>query len=654
MAATTRFPLDVDAFLNPIAPEAPAGLYLRFNDSKDKQVMASVKLFRELEEYRLQDEDAKSKGEYVKSDAKKADWPRVAETAVTLLQGHTKDLQVAAWLVEALGRLDGVAGIRSGIVLLKAIADRFWDTIHPFDEDPEERIELRTGVFEWLDSPALLPLMILKEPIVQVPRAPTILHSCLDEKQILDFEEVCRRRKSDDSPTREELEQQWVADGKIRIDTFQNYVKATPREFYEGLRDDLSACREAIERLNECLAAEDRFGDDAVPLMNSLQSLQTCRERVERILRGKAGETPDPPNQVEGPADEAPSDESAWDDGTSADVEPEAEADTDEGSAPAAPAPRRAARSRGGPIADADDAALRVAEAAAFLRQNDPGDPAAYLVLAALRMGESYRPGGWTDGGSAPAPPTEARQALRRLTREGDWDATLAEADRSLARPDGQGWLDAHRLAIQALTEQGHGPASRAARALLGGWLADQPDWPGQELDDGTPAANPESQSWAADLVRPAAQPVPAPPPLPEPPPTMPQGREADGEEKPIDPWDQARELVGQGRVVEAINLLARAARTAASGRERFVRRLQQAQICVNGRRIELALPLFEELVRLIDAHRLEDWEESSLCGQVLAGLYQCLKTNQPDRANAVYARLCQLDMSLALACGPE
>lgn len=680
MATTSRFEIDVEAFLEPITPEKPAGNYLRYNDSKDKQVMASVKLYQELEDYRREDENAKSEGDWARKNRKTADWGRTVETATTLLQRHTKDLQVVVWLVEALGRLHGVRGILSGLSVLNAVTDRFWDVIHPFDDDPEERIELRTGVFEWLDSSTMLPLMILKEPIVQIARDPSIRCSCLDEKQIREFEELCRKRENaTESPTREELEEQWRKDEKIRIEAFQNYVRATPLEFYENLRDDFVACREMVEELNTRLADEERFGDDAVPLMSTLQSIDTCRDRIERILRERGGESK---TTAETPASPKPDVESSWDDETTPDSEQgsedesssdtesdsvaETESDSWDGSesnwetveeeAPPTPAlaPRRGARPKTGPILDADDAAARVAEAAAFLRQADPGDPAPYLVLAALRMGESYRSGGWTEGGLAPAPPTESRQALRRLIQEGDWSATLAEAEAAIARPDGRGWLDAHRLVIRALAEQGFEPATRAARAFLGGWLTDQPQWPNQELDDATPAANAESRSWAAELVRPAATPEPPPPPLPEPPAVAFRRSESDSPEKTIDPWDQARELVARGRVAEAVSLLNSAARSALTGRERFLRRLQQAQICVNGRRAELALPLLEDLARRIDTHHLEDWEESSLCGQVFVGLYQCLKTTQPDRAAAIYARLCQLDLSLALSCGTE
>jgi type VI secretion system ImpA/VasJ family protein len=267
-------------------------------------------------------------------------------------------------------------------------------------------------------------------------------------------------------------------------------------------------------------------------------------------------------------------------------------------------------------------------------------------------MGEVYRLGPALDPSSLPPPATEARQEARRLEQEGNWDELLETLETTLAEEAGRGWLDGHRLAHTSLVQLGFETASRAVLALLRSWLSDYPDWPITELNDYTPAANNATRTWVAEQITPPREeafPAPLPPPsfIEEP-----GEEEAEGPEpRPPDLWEQAQELRRQGRIAEAFVLLARAARSATNGRDRFLRTLQQARFCLDAQRADFALPLLEDLARQIDTLHLDHWEDGSLLAQVFAGLYRCLKTSDPERARLVYSRLCQLDLSLALAC---
>ena len=62
-------------------------------------------------------------------------WATVRALAVELLGAHAKDLEVAAWLIEALVRLDGFAGLARGFRLTEALVARFWPDVRSNDED---------------------------------------------------------------------------------------------------------------------------------------------------------------------------------------------------------------------------------------------------------------------------------------------------------------------------------------------------------------------------------------------------------------------------------------------------------------------------------------------------------------------------------------
>ena len=290
--------------------------------------------------------------------------------------------------------------------------------------------------------------------------------------------------------------------------------------------------RRLVEDLRECAAAfteldqgNDRhFGRDAPSLVNVRKALDDCRKLLEPILNTKRQQEPDRDGRGPEPAaEEAPAAEETW------------AAEPAEERPRKARRPRRGARrpgpapspgpSAGGPIADAEDAQQRILEAAAYLRQNEPGSPVPYLVVRALRMGEVYGLPRPLEASELASPSSEVRQALRRLAAEEQWADLLEEAEQALGRPEGRAWLDAQRLAVPAAGRRREAPAAaEAARGLLRAVLADFPDLPQAELSDGTPAANAETRAWLeAEILaarrgrrrrRRTTSPSPPPPPI--------------------------------------------------------------------------------------------------------------------------------------------
>lgn len=77
-------------------------------------------------------------------------WSALAEGATTLLSESTKDLEIAAWLTEALLRLGHIAGLADGFALLDGLISSYWDSgLWPVaDEDGDEtRLAALFGLF---------------------------------------------------------------------------------------------------------------------------------------------------------------------------------------------------------------------------------------------------------------------------------------------------------------------------------------------------------------------------------------------------------------------------------------------------------------------------------------------------------------------------
>jgi predicted component of type VI protein secretion system len=81
-------------------------------------------------------------------EEKKVDWPGIAKECVALLQYQSKDLQVVAWLSEALIKTRGMTGLRQGLSVMARLSHKYWEQIHPLPDEGDWSNRLRA--FEWL------------------------------------------------------------------------------------------------------------------------------------------------------------------------------------------------------------------------------------------------------------------------------------------------------------------------------------------------------------------------------------------------------------------------------------------------------------------------------------------------------------------------
>jgi type VI secretion system protein ImpA len=129
--------LDFETILNPIPGEKPAGDSLRYEGVYDA-----------IQEARRED-DVLPMGEWQR-EVKTADWRGVINLGTEAVATKSKDLQIAAWIVEALTKRDGFAGLRDGARLLRELQENFWEGLFPEIEDGD--LEFRGGPLNWLNE----------------------------------------------------------------------------------------------------------------------------------------------------------------------------------------------------------------------------------------------------------------------------------------------------------------------------------------------------------------------------------------------------------------------------------------------------------------------------------------------------------------------
>jgi type VI secretion system protein ImpA len=597
-----------DDLLNPIPGDSPSGTNLRY---------ASV--FDKIKEARRQDDDA-PQGEWQR-ERKVADYKQVIKLAGDTLATQSKDLQLAAWLTEAFLHQEGFSGLQQGLGLIRGLVENFWDTVYPEVEDGD--LELRSAPLEWAGTR-------LDDPVRKAP----LTRGGFSYYKFKESRTVGSEEDAAQSEQKRASREQAIADGKVTFEEFEKDSAATPTAQYEGWVAALDGSLESIDSLRTL--CDERFGNYApsfTPLKTALEEVRNVANQILQKRLDQEGRHPEP----EEPEAES---ESAF-----------AEGSGSEAASAAAPA-RKKKTVAGLEPQDLDEVTPRLAAVARFLRQQDSSSPAPYLLLRGYRWGEMRGYGESPDPLVLIPPSSEVRQNIKRLSLEANWGEVLEAAEAAMAEPSGRAWLDLQRYVVKAAEEWGYYNISKAVVSELRALLADLPQLPQWTLMDDTPTANAETQTWIRDVVQaaPASGTEALAPSFAEP---SAEESVTPGEPPPPDTFTLALEAARSGHAADAIHLLSEDIPRQQSGRARFQRKLQLAQICMMTSHEALAQPILEELARSIETHRLEEWESSDAVAHPLAMLYRCLSKMDGDPAvkQRLYAQISRLDPMQALEC---
>jgi len=595
-----------DDLLNPIPGDSPSGTNLRYAPVYDK-----------IKEARRQEDDA-PQGEWQR-ERKVADYKLVIKLAGETLAMQSKDLQLAAWLTEAYLHQEGFAGLQQSLGLLHKLVENFWDTLYPEVEDGD--LELRSAPLEWVGTR-------LDDPVRKAP----LTRGGFSYYKFKESRSVGSEEDAAQSDQKREAREAAIADGKVTLEEFEKDSAGTSTAQYEAWVAAMDGSLESIDSLRTL--CDEKFGNYApsfTPLKTALEEVRNAANQILQKRLDQEGRRPEPEE-----------------------AEAELEAVEESGSGGTAAAPARKKKSVVGlEPQDLDDVTVRLAAVARFLRQQDASSPAAYLLLRGYRWGEVRGYGESPDPTMLIPPSSEVRQNIKRLSLEANWGEVLEAAETAMAEPCGRGWLDLQRYVVRAAEEWGYYNISKAVISELRALLADVPSLPHLTLMDDTATANAETQAWIRDVVQATTNgstPEVSAPSFDEP---AVEENAVPGEPTPPDTFTLAVEAARSGRAADAIQMLSEDIARQQSGRTRFQRKLQLAQICMMTSHEALAQPILEELARSIEAHKLEEWETSDAVAHPLAMLYKCLNKMDGDPAvkQKLYAQISRLDPVQALEC---
>jgi type VI secretion system protein ImpA len=320
---------DLAALLAPVPGDAPAGTDLRADGSPQALYL------------RLRDARAEARAAERAMDAGDAEdagvppqWRAIRALAVAAL-AQSKDLEVAAWLTEALLRGDGLLGLAAGARLMAGLVEDFWDALFPLPD--EDGIATRVAPLAGLnglsgDGTLIQPLR--KITLFVRPDGAAL--------QFWQYEQSAALSGIADTARR----QQRIEAGVLPFETVENEARAAGGAHFATLRRQAATAAAAWQALSDAL--DRRAGAEAPPT-----------SRVRDLLA-----------QIMAVAEPFAAPEAAA-------AEP-----TEPGAAVAAATPPAAAT---GAVGSREEALRALAAIADYFRRTEPLSPLAYTLQEAVR-----------------------------------------------------------------------------------------------------------------------------------------------------------------------------------------------------------------------------------------------------------------------------
>lgn len=250
-----RAHLDLDALLAPTLEVPPCGRSVRYEGDHDR-----IRAARRAESpYRPQ-------GVW-QHEPKRADWDAVIAEARATLTERSKDLQVAAWLVEALVERHGFEALAPSLAFLEALLDRHWPGLFPaLDGEDGSDVEARLAPLYWLDD--RLPLLVRRLPL-----------TAGDDRPGLSFTDYANARRLErvrlkDAAAAAASEER----GALTLAAFDEALKRTPSARLQVLDEQLRAAERVLEDLAR---TADRLAGREAP---SFRALGAALEEARAVV----------------------------------------------------------------------------------------------------------------------------------------------------------------------------------------------------------------------------------------------------------------------------------------------------------------------------------------------------------------------------------
>ncbi|MBL8896670.1 MAG: type VI secretion system protein TssA [Planctomycetes bacterium] len=258
--------LDFEALLAPIPGEKATGVDLR------QDVSSSAEYYR-IKDARTAARAAERQGEFgsVIGMAEAQIWRPIIEDASQALAQRTKDLEIVAWLIEALVRAEGFAGLRDGFRLARELVVRHWDGLYPTPD--EDGIATRISPIAGLNGSGAEGTLVA--PLARIP---------ITEGRSLEPFSMWTVRSAlavEKLPAKEKEAR--LKEGALAMDAVAKAVRESAPSFFVNLVADIEEAQAELKALGAELDA--RCKADAPSTSALADALVSARDLVRDIAR---------------------------------------------------------------------------------------------------------------------------------------------------------------------------------------------------------------------------------------------------------------------------------------------------------------------------------------------------------------------------------
>lgn len=201
------------------------------------------------------------------------EWRPLSEQLPTILSQEVKDLEYAAWMIEALCRTDGFYGLAQSFKATRLLIEHFWDQLYPSpDEDGlESRIAPLIGLNGYEGDGALIT------PILSIP---------LTEQTDAGEYACWQYQRAADISRQDEKRQQLKAEAGIAsIEQIKQAVASSSHAFYQNLIQQINSAITEFDLLAK--AIDNAMADEPQPTSAINATLIKCRDAVLYLAADK-------------------------------------------------------------------------------------------------------------------------------------------------------------------------------------------------------------------------------------------------------------------------------------------------------------------------------------------------------------------------------
>ena len=203
------------------------------------------------------------------------DWKKIQKLAIEILTKESKDLRVAAWLIEALMRNEGFVGIRDGLKVFLGLCENYWESIHPAPTEDDGHMDTVAQFNGFAGEASSTPLSEI--PITGVYDGEA--YSSIDYTEAAELDSVT------DASIREDR----IQNGAVSFEQLENAVRNTPGSFYVELVEDLSEIENILNQTAEVLDLKclpDGYGESTAPSVSSFRNkVSEIKANIEGLAR---------------------------------------------------------------------------------------------------------------------------------------------------------------------------------------------------------------------------------------------------------------------------------------------------------------------------------------------------------------------------------